>query len=210
MAKKNLSKAYEFNIKGMDCPDCSTSIEKAISKIKGVTSAKINFETAKLIVEIESDIDTQKIIQVIRGLGYGAEEIVSGESLTLHIEGMDCADEAEVIEKKIKSLKGINEFYIHMVSGQLKIQYDSALISSQDIIKAIAETGMKASKVLKKAPKKEAWWKKTQLVLLFICGAFVLAAFILERLGVPHQFARFVYAIAILVGGYYTRPRWAF
>ncbi|PIP20297.1 MAG: hypothetical protein COX40_05505 [Candidatus Omnitrophica bacterium CG23_combo_of_CG06-09_8_20_14_all_40_11] len=56
MAKKNSSKVYEFNIKGMDCPDCSTSIEKAILKIKGVKSAKINFKTAKLAVEAEDDL----------------------------------------------------------------------------------------------------------------------------------------------------------
>ena len=196
-------KAYEFEIKGMDCLDCASSIERAVIRLKGVKSAKLKFETAKLSVELEVSQDAQKIIQTIRGLGYGASEVISGEILTLHIEGMDCNDEVEIIEKKFKALKGISDFEILLVSQEVKIHYDPALISGTDIIKSIAETGMKASKVQKRRAKGAALWKNTQLMLLTICGVFTLFAFLLERFGIPHEFAKYVYAIAILIGGYY-------
>lgn len=196
-------KTHEFRIQGMDCLDCASSIEKAVVKIKSVKSAKLNFETAKLTVEIEADLDTQKIIRAIKGLGYSAEEIVSGETLILHIEGMDCSDESEIIEKKLKTLKGIGSFNILLVSQEVKIQYDPALISGTDIIKAIAETGMKASRAQKGRAKGISLWKNTQFVLLSICGVFTLLAFLLERFGIPHEYARFIYALAILIGGYY-------
>lgn len=196
-------KTHEFGIQGMDCLDCASSIEKAVARIKGVKSTKLNFETAKLSVEIEASLDTQKIIQAIKGLGYRVEEIVSGETLTLHIEGMDCSDESEIIEKKLKVLKGIVDFNIFLVSQEVKIQYDPALISATDILKAIAETGMKASRVQKGRHKGVALWKNTQFLLLSICGVFTLFAFLLERFGIPHEFAKYVYALAILIGGYY-------
>ena len=107
-------KTYEFKIQGMDCLDCASSVEKAVAMIKGVKSAKLNFMTAKLSAETEVSFDTQKIIQAVRGLGYGAEEIALGETLILHIEGMDCSDESEIIEKKLKALKGIGDFNIFL------------------------------------------------------------------------------------------------
>ena len=196
-------KTHEFRIQGMDCLDCASSVEKAITKIKGVKSANLNFETAKLSVEIEAGLDPQKITQTIKGLGYGVQEVVSGEALTLHVEGMDCSDESEIIEKKLKALKGIKGFNILLVSQEVKIQYDPASISAIDIIKAIAETGMKASRVQKGRAKGISLWKNTQFVLLSICGVFTLFAFLLERFGIPHNLAKYVYAIAILIGGYY-------
>ena len=136
-------------------------------------------------------------------MGHGAEEIVLGETLILHIEGMDCSDESEIIEKKLKALKGIGDFNIFLVSQEVKIQYHPALISGTDIIKAIAETGMKASRAQKGRARGAVLWKNTQFVLLLICGVFTLSAFLLERFDIPYEFAKFVYALAILIGGYY-------
>jgi copper chaperone CopZ len=44
-----MKKAFKLN--GLDCANCAAKIEKAIKAIDGVTSASLNFITAKLIIE---------------------------------------------------------------------------------------------------------------------------------------------------------------
>lgn len=45
----------KFKIKGIDCANCATELERAIQKIDGVTEASLSFMTEKLVMEIEDD-----------------------------------------------------------------------------------------------------------------------------------------------------------
>ena len=78
------------------------------------------------------------------------------ETHKLIIEGMDCQDEVTIIEKKLISLVGIKDFHIYLATQGVKVVCDPSLISIQQIIKSIAETGMKAF-VVKEARPKIAW-----------------------------------------------------
>ena len=43
----------EYNITGLDCGHCALTLEKYLQKVDGVISAKINFSTSKLSLEID-------------------------------------------------------------------------------------------------------------------------------------------------------------
>jgi len=145
--------------------------------------------------------DIKKIICSDCTLG---ESETSERTVTLKIEGMDCADESQIIEKKMKSLAGVESFDINLISQLVKIHYMSSVVSIQDIIKTVAETGMKASLVRADERKEKSWWKgKPQILSLLVCGVFIVLAFLSERLGVPHQSARYIYGLAILIGIYF-------
>jgi Cd2+/Zn2+-exporting ATPase len=62
-----------FKIEGLDCPDCAVSLEKAIATLPGVTSARLNFAAATLVV---SPRDGQFVVpdveRVVRGMGHRA------------------------------------------------------------------------------------------------------------------------------------------
>ena len=61
-----------LGITGMDCADCSITVEKAISRIPGIVDVSINFPTASLVAEFEADrAAPQDIISQIEGMGYG-------------------------------------------------------------------------------------------------------------------------------------------
>jgi Cd2+/Zn2+-exporting ATPase len=125
--------------------------------------------------------------------------------VTFKVEGMDCPVESEIIEKKMKSLSGVKKFDINLMAQQVKISYDPSFISVQDLIKAIAETGMKASLVRGKEEKEKGmvWWKeKPQMLFLLISGALIVLAFLSELLGISQQ-AKLIYGLAILIGAYY-------
>ncbi len=98
-----------------------------------------------------------------------AREEPKARPAVLHIEGMDCEDETALIEKKMRSLKGLESFQVDLMSQSLRVRYDPCLLSVQEIIKSVAETGMKA-RLERGKQKGKAWWKDLRILSLFICG----------------------------------------
>jgi Cd2+/Zn2+-exporting ATPase len=172
-----------------------------VKKIEGVESAEFNIATSQLKVAGNGQIARQTIVQVVERIGYKVEEEDKAKAAVLHIEGMDCEDETTLIEKKMKSLKGLESFQVDLMSQTLRVRYDPGLLSVQEIIKSIAETGMKA-RLEREKVKGNAWWKDLRILSLFTCGVFTLIAFIFERLEVESP-SIILYAIAVAVGGYY-------
>jgi len=67
---ENIGKKTVYRLSGLDCGDCAAKLEKRVAMIPGVTSATVNFSTAKMIVV--HDIDVALIIQAVEQAGYGA------------------------------------------------------------------------------------------------------------------------------------------
>ncbi len=124
------------------------------------------------------------------------------ETYKLVVEGMDCQDEVQVIEKKLKALAGIKDFEIYLETQRVKVAYDPSLTSIQHIIKSIAETGLKAS-LAGESESKIIWWREKRIIALFTSGLFTLTAFSLERSGWEGMLSVALYSLAIIIGGYY-------
>ncbi|MCC7202563.1 MAG: cation-translocating P-type ATPase [Nitrospirae bacterium] len=125
---------------------------------------------------------------------------------TIYIDEMCCENEAQMVKACVQGVNGVSGCEANLVSRTLKVSYDPAVLSLDELIAAIDKTGMKAA--LQRAGKAKQpdmpWWKQPRLFTLLICGFFIFAGFVTEViLSIPHGQARLLYAIAILVGGYY-------
>ncbi|MGI2336218.1 MAG: heavy metal translocating P-type ATPase [Dehalogenimonas sp.] len=197
------TKDISFTVEGMDCAECAQKIESAVSKIKSVTSAQVLISSSKLIIRpSDGKLQSSEIIKVVERLGYKVKPDQTFQSITLYVEGMDCADELVVIENKFKNLPGLLKFEVNLASQKVAVNYDPARLSSQDIIKAIAETGMKA-RLDRDKVKVKVWWQDFRVKLIAASGILLLIGFILERFGIDHSITRFIFGASILVGGYY-------
>ena len=78
----------QYNVTGMSCAACSSRVEKAVSKVAGVTSCSVSLLTNSMGVEGTATADA--IITAVENAGYGAspksastarnqKESVSGE-----------------------------------------------------------------------------------------------------------------------------------
>lgn len=105
-----------FRVIGMDCADCAIRIESAVSKINGVASARVLLSSSKLIVKTSDKLNLGEILKAVERLGYKAEPEQTDQSIALYVEGMDCADEVAVIEKKLRSLAGLLSFEVNLAS----------------------------------------------------------------------------------------------
>ncbi len=62
----------QYNVTGMSCAACSARVEKAVSKVPGVTSCSVSLLTNSM--GVEGTASPADIIAAVEGAGYGASE----------------------------------------------------------------------------------------------------------------------------------------
>lgn len=67
----------QYNIKGMSCAACSARVEKAVSKVSGVTSCSVNLLTNSM--SVEGSAADSDIIKAVKNAGYGASSVKNKE-----------------------------------------------------------------------------------------------------------------------------------
>lgn len=60
----------QYTVTGMSCAACSQRVEKAVSKLEGVTSCSVSLLTNSM--GVEGTVDSQTIIKAVEDAGYGA------------------------------------------------------------------------------------------------------------------------------------------
>lgn len=60
----------QYNVTGMNCAACSARVEKAVSKVEGVTSCSVSLLTSSM--GVEGTADSGAIIKAVKAAGYGA------------------------------------------------------------------------------------------------------------------------------------------
>lgn len=60
----------QYNVTGMSCAACSARVEKAVSKVDGVTSCSVSLLTNSM--GVEGSASPAEIIAAVEEAGYGA------------------------------------------------------------------------------------------------------------------------------------------
>ncbi|MDD3717387.1 MAG: heavy metal-associated domain-containing protein [Actinomycetota bacterium] len=66
------------------------------------------------------------------------------ETAVFQIVGMGCSCEGQIVEKRVKSLKGVADFLLNPITNRMTLTYDPTLVSVGDIRKAVKKAGLKA------------------------------------------------------------------
>jgi len=194
----------KIKIRGMDCADCAIKIEKAISRAKGVESAEASFVESALKMKVdESEYDKNEIKRIVQRLGYSFDNDGKQHSLRLFVDGMDCADEVAIIEKKLAKAEGIKNIQFYLVSREIEILYDPKVIQPSEIISSLNQIGMKASIKAESREKQPLFGRKRFLIATVASAVFALTGFIFTRLGMSPNVTIPIFILAILSGGFY-------
>ena len=82
-----------LTIKGMHCPTCAPTLEKALNDLPGVR-ARVSYHPPRADIEFGSNLQLETLLQLIEAKGYQAEPYESGESMdTL---GFDTSDDLSI------------------------------------------------------------------------------------------------------------------
>jgi Cd2+/Zn2+-exporting ATPase len=79
----------------------------------------------------------------VRKLAICASCEVHAES-TFKIEGMDCREEVALLERRFRTLSGLEDFSADLMGQRLHVKYDAAKLSTSAISAAVADAGMRA------------------------------------------------------------------
>ena len=70
--RKGVDGMEQYNVTGMSCAACSARVEKAVSKVPGVTACSVSLLTNSM--GVEGTASPQEIIQAVEHAGYGASQ----------------------------------------------------------------------------------------------------------------------------------------
>ncbi len=68
----------------------------------------------------------------------------SNQTVTFKIEGLGCYCEIQMVEKRLRSQKGVDNYKMNPISNQMKVSYNPTIVTIEEIQKNIAKAGVKA------------------------------------------------------------------
>ncbi|MCO5595655.1 hypothetical protein L7F22_049700 [Adiantum nelumboides] len=147
----------EVRVDGMTCAPCSTSVEKALLRLPGVTSASVALLQSKAIVEYDSAMIKEKdITEAIEDAGFDAEVLSkvtvsptlareqSFQTGRFRISGLRCASCVVSVEGVLQSLNGVSSAVVGLASGLGEVRYNPLIVSKEAIVSAVVDAGFEA------------------------------------------------------------------
>ncbi|MDT8395334.1 MAG: heavy metal translocating P-type ATPase [bacterium] len=212
-----------IGITGMTCASCVQTIEKALSKLDGVSEASVNFAAESVMVRFDPDsVSYPALEKAIVDAGYTphSREERAGH-LELKVIGMDNPHCLGTVKGALNRLEGITSKEL-FINERAKIDFDPAVTSKEQIFQTIRNAGYTpvedAAGTLdreKEAREKEIRTLKFKLVFSALMGVplVFLTMGAMVGLPVPHipdrwgALLQFLLATPILLVNYqfYTR-----
>jgi Cu+-exporting ATPase len=137
-------KKVEIPVTGMSCASCVAKIEKGLSKMSGISDAKVNFATEKATITFDpSRVHMGDFVSTINDLGYEA----GMEKVTLPIHGMSCASCVEKVETALNGLEGVVRASVNFATERATVEYIPGAVSMADFRRAVKEAGYEVLEV---------------------------------------------------------------
>jgi len=134
----------DLPIVGMSCASCASTIQKGLSKIKGVNKANVNFATSKATVLYQPQlVNPADFISTIRKSGYE----VGTASIEIPIQGMQCASCVQNIEKALLRMRGVAKANVNLATEKARVEYIPSETSLAEIKKVIEQAGYKVLEI---------------------------------------------------------------
>ena len=201
-----------YILEGIDCANCAAKIEAKIRSMPEVAFATVSFATKQLRVAADNqDALLPKMQAVVDSIEDGVTLVprkrrVSGMAPTrvYILEGLDCANCAAKIEKKLQTLPGVDEVTITFATKQMRLSAkdpDSLIPQIQQTINAMEDGVTVVPKESAPAPKDDEAEEKKELRSLIVGAVLFVAGEILEHLGAPTPVLLGMLAVAYLILG---------
>ncbi|WP_406670388.1 heavy metal translocating P-type ATPase [Methanolobus sp. ZRKC4] len=141
-AEPGTVKEIAFKVSGMQCSACAQNIEKALNKRDAVISASVNLPMERASISYDPAlISPEEMENAIEDIGYH----VVKDRIVLEVGGMKCAACSQNVEKVLKRLQGVSSASVNITTGRAQVEYNSSLVSIDEIKKAVDGIGYSAS-----------------------------------------------------------------
>ncbi|VVP23059.1 heavy metal translocating P-type ATPase [Pseudomonas fluorescens] len=149
---------WTLGVAGMTCASCVARIEKALTRVPGVSAASVNLVSETATVEVDVNTALTPLLQAVADAGYRVKE----DELVLAIDGMTCASCVGRVEKALLKVPGVQSATVNLASEVARVLAVSGMVSLAALIQAVAaagyEAGVPAAEVSTGTPRRRDWW----------------------------------------------------
>ncbi|MGH9315029.1 MAG: cation transporter, partial [Vicinamibacterales bacterium] len=122
------------------------------------------------------------------------------------VEGMDCHEEAAILERRLKHLPGLEDLAADVIGQRLRVKYDAAKLTASAIAEAVAQTGMRAW-LEHEEPVRAAGSVRARQVLVLVSGVALAAGLVTRFFDASRGLEVGLLALSVVTGGIYTVRR---
>lgn len=125
--------AKEFAVENLGCAHCAAEIENEVGKLDGVSQVSLDFLSKTLRVEMPDESRTRELSEKMQKIAQSHEPDIRlkerepdlpGERV-LFLKGLNCADCAAKIERKIQELPGVRQATVNFTTQRVQLKTDS-------------------------------------------------------------------------------------
>jgi Cd2+/Zn2+-exporting ATPase len=121
------------------------------------------------------------------------------------VDGMCCGEEAAILQRRLRPIRGIEEVAADVVGQRLHVKYDAALLSTNVIVDAVSETGMRAW--LEHEQSLAPPSSRARGILVAVSGAALAAGLLAQWFAAPAAVVITAYVVAAVTGGVFPGRR---
>ncbi len=124
------------------------------------------------------------------------------EQLELRVGNLDCEHDAAAIERGLAEFDGLNTLKVYPTSAKLSLTYDPAVTNPEQLKEKLDDLGFPPQSGLG-MPQQPKPWRNPKVLTSAVSGLLLLLGVILSLAGAPEIAPVALYALAIVIGGYY-------
>jgi Zn2+/Cd2+-exporting ATPase len=194
-----------LSLTGLHCADCAASLEKSLARLPGMARAEVNAAVAKASVSYDPHRTThEEIVGTIRKLGYDVVPQQRGTATArFRIRGMDCADCAQKLEKKVGALPAVHRVQVNFGAAIMTVEHDGTAVDR--VIDTVRQAGYEAVREQEANRREEerGFWRQNKKAWSTVTASLLfLAAWSLGFApAAPEPLITLLYALSILAGG---------
>ena len=107
----------QYQVTGMSCAACSARVEKAVSKVPGVTSCSVSLLTNSMAVE--GTADEAAIVAAVTEAGYGAKRKAAEPSAARPSEALEALEDRETLKRRLIASVGFLLVLMYLSMGHM-------------------------------------------------------------------------------------------
>jgi len=168
---------------GMTCASCVARVERALKTVPGVSQATVNLASERATVVYDGQATSiEDLFSAVQEAGYEPRR----ESLTVGVEGMDCASCVRRVENALAKVPGVLSASVNLASERATVMFLPGQVAIADLRRAVEDAGYRLRELADegdaeaKAREREQRALLAKLLFAGIVGAVLM-------LGAQHQ-----------------------
>jgi len=128
-----------FAIQGMFCAKCAVTIERALTQLDGIVSARVNYATERASVAYDpTHVSAASMVNAVRGEGFDTPL----ERVVLNVNGLLYAPSARLVERALSRLDGVVRVQADLRTERITLDAFSESVNLRDYELTLAGLGL--------------------------------------------------------------------